>query len=102
LKEVLLIDSGTTTSLLGNKNFVYGIKQADSIMRMETNAGTRLISEDVILPGLGKIKFHKDAIANVMNLNELSKIYRVTMDTSKENAFIVHKKWEASKVLSKH
>ena len=85
LKEVLLLDSGTTTSLLGNKKFVHGIRQADSIMRIETNAGTRLISEDAILPGLGKVKLHKDAIANVLSLNELSKIYRVTIDTSKEN-----------------
>jgi len=62
-----------------------------SVMRMETNVGTRLISEDAILPGLGKVIFHKDAIANVLSLNELSTIYIVTMDTSKENAFIVHK-----------
>jgi len=77
LKEVLLLDCGTTTSLLGNKNFVYGIKQADSIMRIETNACTRLIFEDAILPGLGKVKLHKDAITNVMSLNGSSKIYRV-------------------------
>ena len=50
---------------------------------------TRLITEDAILPGLGKVKFYKDAIANVMSLNELSEIYRVTMDTEIENALFM-------------
>jgi len=54
---------------------------------METKAGTRLISEDAILPGLGKVKLHMDAIAKEMSLNELSKIYRVIMDTEIENLF---------------
>jgi len=48
-----------------------------------------MIDEEADMPGVGPVRFDKDAIANVLSLNLMGQKYRITMDTAKENAFIV-------------
>jgi hypothetical protein len=43
-----------------------------------------------IVPGFGKVCYDDDAIANIFGFSDLKKKHRITCDSNKEDAFIVH------------
>ena len=49
-----------------------------------------LCSHEGILPNFGAVPYHPDAVTNVMSLASLSDRCRVTFDSDKDNAFLVH------------
>ena len=59
---------------------------------MATNAGTRTVVSEAIVPNYGVVTFDEEAIANIFSLANMVKKtgYRVTYDSCKEDAFIVH------------
>ena len=59
-------------------------------MELETNAGTRIIEEEVYVTGFGKVMFSRDAIPNNFALRDLKNVFRVTYDSSKKDAFVAH------------
>jgi hypothetical protein len=42
------------------------------------------------VPGFGTVYYDEDAIANIFGLSDLEKNHRVTYDSNKEDAFLVH------------
>ena len=44
------------------------------------------------VPGYGKVWYDEKAVANIFGLGNMIKKHRVTFDSKKENAFLVHKK----------
>ena len=58
---------------------------------MATNAGCKHNNLKENVPGYGEVWFDKRAIANIFSLNNMAKRHRITYDSSKEDAFIVHK-----------
>jgi hypothetical protein len=57
---------------------------------LATNAGTRTTKKIAKVPGYGTVWYDETAIANIFGLSELKKKHRVTYDSEKEDAFIVH------------
>ncbi|MGA0888342.1 MAG: Ty1/Copia family ribonuclease HI [bacterium] len=90
LKDVLLLDSGTTKSMICNEDFIYSIQESQNPMIMETNGGTKIVRHEGFMPSFGKIGYDKDLIANILGLSDLIKVNRVTYDSSIEDAFLVH------------
>jgi hypothetical protein len=54
------------------------------------NAGTRTTKKIANVPGYSTVWYNKTAIVNIFGLSKLKKKYRVTYDSEKEDAFIVH------------
>jgi hypothetical protein len=84
------LDNGLTLSLFGNPNLVTNIRESKTILELATNAGTRTTKKIANVPGYGMVWYDKTAIANIFGLSELKKKHRVTYDSEKEDAFIVH------------
>jgi hypothetical protein len=86
----ILMDNGSTLSLFGNPKMVTNIRESKTALELATNAGTRTTKKIADVPGYGTVWYDKTAIANIFGLSELKKKHRVTYDSEKEDAFIVH------------
>jgi hypothetical protein len=63
-----------------------------AILVLATNAGVTQSNKEATVPGFGKVYFDKDTIANIFRLSDLKKKYRITYDSEKEDAFLIHMK----------
>jgi hypothetical protein len=86
--DSILLDNGSMLSLFGNPKMVTNIRE--STTTLATNAGTRTTKKIADVPGYGMVWYNKTAIANIFRLPKLKKKHRVTYDSEKEDAFIVH------------
>ena len=82
LKDLFIMDSGTTVNFIGNPAMIANRRRAKRDMDLETNAGSKLITEEGDAPGIGVSSFNPYAIANVLSLFEMSQLYRIHMDTA--------------------
>ena len=90
LKNWITLDNGSTLSLFSNPELVEDIRKSDKTLVLATNAGVTTSNQEATVPGFGKVYFNEDAIANIFGLSDLKKKYRMTYDSEKEDAFIVH------------
>ena len=56
---------------------------------MLTNAGTKIMDKEAIVPGFGKAYFDPSLITNIFGFAKTSDKYRITYDNSIEDAFNV-------------
>ena len=47
-------------------------------------------NQEATVPGCGPVYYNKDAIANIFGFSDVKKKHRITYDSDKEDAFIVH------------
>lgn len=89
----ILLDSQASCNLIYNPNMVCGIMEEpnNESITLHCNAGVTVIDTISTLPGFGIVWFYAGGIANILSLAIVSDHYRVTLDTEKEQAFIVHK-----------
>jgi hypothetical protein len=86
MKNALLLDSQSTIDLMCNPQQVSNIRPAREPLLLTTNAGTLEVNLEADLPGYGTVYFNPDAITNVISLANMETKYKVTYDSSKENA----------------
>ena len=55
-----------------------------------TNAGVKVLDTEANVPNFGRAMFDMNQTANVFGFSHLVKNFRMTYDSSKEDAFIVH------------
>lgn len=90
MKDHLLLDSQSTIDLICNKKFVTDIYKVKTPLLLSTNAGTMQITLKAILPGYGEVYFCEDAMTNVISMANMEDKYRITYDSERESALIVH------------
>ena len=73
-----------------NSDLVENIWEEQDTLELVTNMGTMLNKKKVDVPDFGTVWFDDHAIANIFGLCDLKKKYRVTYDSEKEDAFILH------------
>ena len=68
------------------------IKTTQESIILQTNAGEISINNKGYLNGYGWVWYDERAITNILCLNNMKQKYKVTYDSSREDAFIVHKR----------
>ena len=90
LKNNILLDSGSTLSIFANPDLVQDIKTSTTMLEMATNGGTTMSNKVAQVPGFGQVWYNEKAIVNIFGLSDLKNKHRVTYDSTKEDAFLVH------------
>jgi hypothetical protein len=90
LKNCITLGNGSTLSLFSNPNLVQDIRTSNKTLSLATNAGVKQSNRKANVLGFGKVYYDKDAIANIFGLSDLKKKHRITYDSDKEDAFLVH------------
>ncbi|MEN9849167.1 MAG: hypothetical protein RL368_1907, partial [Pseudomonadota bacterium] len=90
MKNYLLLDSQSSIDLMCNSKFVVNIREAETPIILNTNAGTMEVNQTADLPGYGQVYFSSDAITNVLSLARMSEKFPVTFNSKEENALKVH------------
>jgi hypothetical protein len=90
MTNCILLDSGLTLSLFSNPELVKNIQVNGRILVLATNAGVKHSNKEATVPGFGKVYYDKDTIANIFGFSDLKKNHRITYDSNKEDAFLVH------------
>ena len=97
MRESITLDNGSTLSLFCKSELVKDIRQSNTTSKMHTNAGSKESNQQATVPGFGNVWFHEDAIANIFGFGDLVSKYRITYDSEKEDAFLVHMEHKAVK-----
>jgi len=92
MRKLILLDSESTTSVFCNPDYVENVQKLDDTLELHTNGGPMLTDEVCEVNKFGKSWFNEDSMTNIFSLAEMTDKYRVTFDSEKENAFIVHMK----------
>jgi hypothetical protein len=87
---VILLDSESSTSIFCNPSFVTDIHETDEVLELLTNGGPLKTNLKATVPGFGLVWFDSDSIANIFALADMEDKYRVTYDSAKQSALIVH------------
>jgi hypothetical protein len=90
LKNRITLDNGSTLSLFSNPDLVQDIQTTRTTLALATNDGVKKSNQEAIIPGFGKVYFDKDAIANIFGFSDLKTEHRITYNSNKEDAFLVH------------
>ena len=61
-------------------------------MKITTNAGSRIVTEQAMVPGFGRVWFDERAIANIFSMQDLKQQHHIYYDSDVEDALLVHKR----------
>jgi hypothetical protein len=73
-----------------NPELVTNIQMRNTPILMQTNAGTKKIVLEATVPGFGSMWFDPNQIANIYGFSHMVDEQRITYDSDKEGAFLVH------------
>ena len=92
-KNEIILDTGSTLpATFMNPDMVTNIKDSRYPLVMNTNAGSKMLTKQADVRGFGKAWFDKDQMANIFRFAGTVDRYKVTYDSTKEDAFNVHTK----------
>ena len=91
LKDIILLDNQSSEDLFGNKELLTNIHKSNTTLKMNTNGGVIDNDMKATLPNYGDVWYNPDAITNIISFAKMKdKGYKITYDSTKEDAFIVH------------
>jgi hypothetical protein len=88
----ILLDSQSMVSVFKNRLLLTNIRAASKVLRVHTNGGIQLNRDIGTVKNFGDVWFDPDSLANTLSMSAVSRVCRVTMDSSIENALHVHRK----------
>ena len=90
MKDWIILDNGSTMSLFANPDLVEKIRESKNTLELHTNTGCKRNKTEADVPGFGTVWFDPDAIANIFGFADLVDKHRITYDSAKEDAFLIH------------
>src|SRR5210317_875477 len=92
-ESTICLDSGSTLNAVREAGLCRNLQESDKPIIMQTNAGDKELTTVGELPGLkSEVWIDPTCKVNVLSLSGLTDQYRVTFDSSVDDAFIVHNK----------
>jgi len=86
MKNWILLDNESTTSIFCNRSFVTDIKQEEQPVNISTNGGGLSTNLTATVPGFpSRVWYDPKAMTNIFAFHEMEKYYRITYDSNKEN-----------------
>lgn len=91
----LLADTGAGCTVISDQRLLKKIRTAKygRSMTIFCNTGRVTTRQIGFLPGYGMVWFNPKGIENIISISEAAKRCRVTMDTAKDNAILIHCKY---------
>jgi len=89
--EWILLDTQSTVSVFNNMQYLTNIRESKETLRAITNGGyqdSHMVGE---FPNLGTMWYNQHSIANILSMQEVRRVCRVTMDTSIKPTLSVHR-----------
>ena len=87
----LLADSCSSVDIISSKTLLRNIHKADQVMHLHCNAGTVTLTHQGYLGEYPfPVWYHPRGVANILSLRNLTRYYRVTMDSQSSNCLILH------------
>ena len=90
LKDLILLDNGSTTSIFSNPKMVHSIKTVTNPIKLATNAGEVELKMKAIVQGFGEVWYNPELPTNIFSFSELNNKHSITFNSTKEKAFLVH------------
>jgi hypothetical protein len=90
MRDEVLLDTASSTSLFGNKEYVAGIEELTRKLELHTNGGPIVFNKTASINKFRKAWYNTDSVANIFSFAEMRKLYRITYNSESEDAFIVH------------
>ena len=93
IKRMELLDSQSTCHHYTHGDYVTDVKPSSSTLQMATNGGVAYATKTAVVntfPGFPDRVWYGPGITNVLSLALVCKHFRVTFDSAKELAFLVH------------
>ena len=88
--HAVLIDSGSTVSVIRDSSLVHDIHKSASSLKVRTNGGSQISTSRASLPGFFDVWYNPSSILNILSLSDVSGCFKITMDTSVADAIFVH------------
>ena len=89
----LIMDSASSVDLVSNREFLINIHKAEAPLRVLCNAGVVEITHKATMPGYpNDVWYHPNGVANILGLHNVGRCFRVTYDSSIDDAFHLHRK----------
>jgi hypothetical protein len=73
-----------------NPDLVTDIQATRTPVSITANTGTKKIELEATIPGFGSTWYDPNQIANIYGFSHMADKHRITYDSDKENAFVVH------------
>ena len=90
IEPEVIIDSGSSISLIKDKELLDEIHECKFKIIMETNAGTKRITEEGTMPDYGTVYYDPEAMTNLFSISDMvRKGNHVYLDTKEANCFVV-------------
>jgi len=81
----ILIDTGSTCSVVRNPNMLLNIKNSKNIMKTVSNGGYQDYKLRGMFPGFFRVWLNEHYFMNIMSMSDVTGHFRVTMDSKVDN-----------------
>jgi hypothetical protein len=90
LREVILLDNQLTMSLICNSKLICNKRKSDKPLKLHSNCGTMMINKIADIGKGQSVWFSKKAIANILSLKQVKKMYPVSYECA-DDTFTIHR-----------